>query len=201
MMLAMEQTNTAVEIGSLKDEEVLKLSVSQPSLYSEIMRRYETAFLRKAESVLRSREDAEDVVQETFTKMYLNAGSFQPQEGASFKSWGYAILMNTAFTLYKKKKRLWEKSETLDPEWYEILPDLESQQFEKQEMSDYMISLFARMPEHFVRVLKMQFIEGKSQEEIAESEGLSVGAVKTRVHRAKKALSDAREDDEKSLGL
>lgn len=201
MMLAMEQTNTALELGNLKDEEVLVLSLSKPSVFSEIMRRYEAAFLRKAESVLKSREDAEDVVQETFTKMYLNARSFEVQEGASFKSWGYAILMNTAFTVYKKKKRVWDKSEVLDPEWYEVLPDLESRQFEKQELSDYLASLFSRMPEHFVRILKLQFIEGKSQEEIADIEGLSVGAVKTRVHRAKKALSEAKEEDERKLGV
>jgi RNA polymerase sigma-70 factor (ECF subfamily) len=107
--------------------------------------------------------------------------------------------MNTAFTLYKKKKRKWAEGSELDPEWYEALPDLESRQFEKQELSDYLISLFSRMPEHFVRVLKLQFIEGKSQEEIAEVEGLTVGAVKTRVHRAKKALEDAaREDKERT---
>lgn len=201
MMLVMQETASASDVMTLTDEEVLRLSLRTPSVYSEIMRRYETAFLRKAESVLRNREDAEDVVQETFTKMYLNARSFEVQEGASFKSWGYAILMNTAFTLYKKKKRMREKSEMLDPEWYEILPDVESKQFEKQELSDYVTSLFARMPEHFVRILRLQFIEGKSQEEIAEIEGLSVGAVKTRVHRAKKALSDAREDDERELGI
>ena len=190
MMLAMDQIGDASRVLSLRDEEVLTLSLRSPSLYSEIMRRYEDAFLRKALSVLKNKEDAEDVVQETFTKIYLNARSFEVQEGASFKSWGYAILMNTAFTLYKKKKKSWERNDVLDPEWYEALPDLESRQFEKQEISDYLISLFSRMPEHFVRVLKLQFIEGLSQEEIAEREGLTVGAVKTRIHRAKKAMAE-----------
>jgi RNA polymerase sigma-70 factor (ECF subfamily) len=199
MMLVMDRAGTSIDVLTLTDEALLAHSLSHPTHFSEIMRRYEAPFLRKAESVLRNREDAEDVVQETFTKIYLHAKSFQVQEGASFKSWGYAILMNTAFTLYKKKKRKWAEGSELDPEWYEALPDLESKQFEKQELSDYLISLFSRMPEHFVRVLKLQFIEGKSQEEIAEAEGLTVGAVKTRVHRAKKALEDAaREDKERT---
>jgi len=42
------------------------------------------------------------------------------------------------------------------------------------------------MPEHLGRVLKLHFIEGRPQEEIAKMEGVSVGAIKTRVHRAKK---------------
>ncbi len=201
MMFVMDRTETSLDVSNLTDEALLRHSMSHPSHFTEIMRRYEAPFLRKAESVLRNREDAEDVVQETFTKMYVHAKSFQVQEGATFKSWGYAILMNTAFTLYKKKKRKWAVGSEIDPEWYEALPDLEARQFEKQELSDYLISLFARMPEHFVRVLKLQFIEGKSQEEIAEAEGLSVGAVKTRVHRAKKALEEAAKEDAERTAL
>ena len=44
-------------------------------------------------------QDAEDVVQETFTKIYLYAASFQKQEGASFSSWAYKILLNTSFNM------------------------------------------------------------------------------------------------------
>jgi RNA polymerase sigma-70 factor (ECF subfamily) len=199
MMLAMDQIGDVPQVLHMKDEEVLRLSQKSPSLFAEIMRRYEEAFLRKAQSVLKNKEDAEDVVQEAFTKIYLNAASFEVQEGASFKSWGYAILMNTAFTLYKKKKKNWERNEVLDPEWYEALPDLESRQFEKQELSDYVVSLFSRMPEHFVRMLKFQYLEGLSQEEIAAREGLTVGAVKTRMHRAKKALAAVTEKEEESI--
>lgn len=201
MMLVMDHAGTSIDVLTLTDEALLQHSLSHPAHFTEIMRRYEAPFIRKAESVLRNREDAEDVVQETFTKIYVHAKSFQVQEGASFKSWGYAILMNTAFTLYKKKKRKWAEGSELDPEWYEALPDLESRQFEKQELSEYLLSLFSRMPEHFVRVLKLQFVEGKSQEEIAEAEGLTVGAVKTRVHRAKKALEEAAREDKERTAL
>lgn len=199
----MDNVHAAGAKAELSDEELLALSEKNPSLFTELMRRYEQPFLRKAQSVLKNVEDAEDVVQETFTKIYLHAGRFEVQEGATFKSWGYAILMNTAFTLYKKKKRSWNSKEPLDPEWYESLPDLDSRQFEKQELSDYLVSLFARMPEHFVRVLTKQFLEGKTHEEIAEEEQLSVGAVKTRVHRAKHALQhvadELREDTQSHI--
>jgi len=66
------------------------------------------------------------------------------------------------------------------------MADTKTQQFEKGENEDYIDSVLSRMPEHLGRVLKLHFIEGRPQEEIAKMEGVSVGAIKTRVHRAKK---------------
>src|SRR3989344_3093502 len=87
------------------DEEVLAASVAHPSLFALLVRKYEEPFLRKALSIVRAQEEAEDVVQEAFTKIYLNAAKFKKQEGASFSSWGYRILINTALTHYQKQKR------------------------------------------------------------------------------------------------
>ncbi len=168
------------------DEEILALCVKQPYLFGIILDRYQDAFIRKAEGVLHSREDAEDIVQETFTKIYMNAAKFQIQEGASFKSWGYKILLNTAFTRYQKMKKHRGAVFNPEPEWYEVMPDLKTKQFEKEELKDYVISVLSRMPDHLGKVLHLHFIEGRPQEEIAKIEGVSVGAIKTRVHRAKK---------------
>lgn len=175
------------------DEEILALSIKQPYLFGILLDRYQDAFIRKAESVLRSREDAEDIVQETFTKIYRYADRFQVQEGASFKSWGYKILLNTAFTRYQKMKKHRSAVFNPDPEWYEVMADTKTQQFEKEEMKDYVISVLSRMPEHLGKVLRLHFLEGRPQEEIAEIEGVSVGAIKTRVHRAKKEFKKINE--------
>jgi len=180
------QTEETLE--SMADEAVLALSVRHPEQFAEILRRYQSAFLRKAESVLGSREDAEEVAQEAFTKIYRNAEKFQVVEGASFKSWGYKILMNTAFTRYQKLKKERGVTVKLDPEFYEMLPDSESKQFEKFELSEYLVSILSKMPDQLARVLEQHFIEGKPQKDIAQEEGVSVGAIKTRVHRAKEAF-------------
>ena len=181
-------TETVDAISTKSDDEVLALSVSQPHVFEVILDRYQDALLRKAESILKSREDAEDIVQESFAKIYLNAHKFEVQEGASFKSWSYKILVNTAFTRYQKMKRERGARLSLDPEIYETLRDTESRQFEKQEISEYVISILSRIPEHLSRVLYLHVIEGRPQEEVAHIEDISVGAVKTRVHRAKKAF-------------
>ena len=168
------------------DEEILFLSARQPYLFGILLDRYQNAFIRKAESVLHNREDAEDVVQETFAKIYANAERFRVQEGASFSSWGYKILLNTSFTRYQKIKKHRNSVFNPDPEWYEVMADTNTKQFEKKELKNYIISVMSKMPEHLSKVLRLHFIEGRPQEEIAKIEGVSIGAIKTRVHRAKK---------------
>lgn len=168
------------------DEELLALSVSHPSLFALLVRKYEEPFLRKALSIVREQEEAEDVVQEAFTKIYMNAKRFKVMEGAQFSSWGYRILINTALTHYARRKRKFGGEVGLDDEIWALIPDKNLRQFEKKELEDVVASVLSRMPGPMARALSAFFIEGKSQEEIAQSEGLSVGAIKTRVHRAKK---------------
>lgn len=170
------------------DEEILFLSIKNPNSFGIIVDRYQSALTRKALTILRSKEEAEDIVQETFAKIYLNAEKFKTKEGASFKSWAYKILINTSFTRYQKIKREKGARTFLNPEIYESLGDVKSRQFEKQETSEYIISILSRMPEHLGRVLQLHILEGKPQEQVAKEEGISVSAVKTRVHRAKKAF-------------
>lgn len=171
--------------GERSDEELLALSVSHPALFALLVRRYEGAFLRKAQGIIRDAHEAEDIVQEAFTKIYMNAAKFKKQEGAQFSSWGYRILINTALTHYAKKKKSWEREAQLDEEIWALIPDRNLKQFEKKELADLVASVLSRMPAPMARALSSFFIDGKTQEEIAREEDLSVGAVKTRVHRAK----------------
>jgi RNA polymerase sigma factor (sigma-70 family) len=172
------------------DDEVLAASRRNPELFSLLVDRYEAAFMRKARSILYTPEDAEEVVQDTFTRIYLYADRYQPQEGASFSSWAYAILIRLAFTRYQKMKKLRARTLNLDPEAYERLPD-EATFVEDLTIRDEVLMALSRIPEASARVLRLQFIEGKSQEEIAQLEGSSVSAVKTRVHRAKKLFKNS----------
>ena len=168
------------------DEELLALSLSHPSIFALLVRKYEEPFLRKAENIIRDAHEAEDIVQECFTKIYMNAAKFKKQEGASFSSWGYRILINTALTHYQKQKRKRMTQVQLDDEIWNLIPDKNLRQFEKKELMNEVASVLSRMPQSLARALGMFFLEGKTQEEMAKQEGLSVGAIKTRVHRAKK---------------
>jgi RNA polymerase sigma-70 factor (ECF subfamily) len=171
--------------GECSDEEILASSIEHPSLFAHLVKKYEAPFLRKALSIVRDEREAEDIVQEAFTKIYLNAKKFKVVEGATFSSWGYRIVINTALTHYTKRKREFGTRAELEPEIMELLPDKHMRQFEKTELTNEVASVLTRMPEPLARALASFLIDGKSQEEIAEEEGVSIGAIKTRVHRAK----------------
>ncbi|HYF13048.1 MAG TPA: RNA polymerase sigma factor [Candidatus Paceibacterota bacterium] len=174
------------ESGQKPDEEILRQSLAHPHMFAILVRKYEEPFLRKARSIVRDETAAQDIVQEAFTKIYLNAKKFQKVDGASFSSWGYRILINTALTHYMRRKRRGEMTVELDEEIWNLIPDKNLRQFEKRELMDEVASVLSRLPAPFAKALTSFFLEGKSQEEMAHEEGVSVGAIKTRVHRAKR---------------
>ena len=178
-------TEEDLETSELNDAEVLARSITEPVLFGMLVDRYQEAFLRKARRVLGNRPEAEDAVQETFTKIYLYGSRFKTQEGATFSSWGYKILINTTLTYYQKLKRRGEISVNVDEEILVLAAD-KSETHEKHVAKDMVASVLTRMPEPLAKILSLHFIEDLSQQEIADREGLSVAAVKTRVHRAKK---------------
>jgi RNA polymerase sigma-70 factor, ECF subfamily len=181
----MKESTSLEEARDMSDEEVLLLSVQHPGFFALLVQKYEEPFLRKALRIVGGREEAEDVVQEAFVKIYLNAAKFKKQEGASFSSWGYRIVVNTALTHYQKQKRAGTNNVPLDEEIWALIPDKNLRQFEKKELTDMVASVLTRMPPLLARALTAFFIEGKPQEEMAIEAGVSVGAIKTRVHRAK----------------
>jgi len=169
--------------GAKSDEELLALSLKKPALFEVLIARYEDAFRRKVREVLGSRLEIDDILQETFVKIYLHGGKFQKQEGASFKSWAYKILLNTTFTAYQKLKK--DDGALVHPEkeYLEAFPDTAPADVETP---DFVVSVLSRMPGMLGRALKLHFIDGVPQKEIAAQENVSVSAIKTRIHRAKR---------------
>ncbi len=179
---------TTIKDGqNLSDEEVLKRSISEPWLFSILVDRYESAFLRKATGIVRDKNDAEEIVQDTFTKIYINAHTFTPQDGAQFSSWAYRILMNTAFTRYQKLIKNGQRFSNLDPETEQFFGEKrEHSGFE--EKRDVIDRILARLPSHFAQVLRLHYLERWPHEDIANSLDEKVGTIKVRIHRAKIAF-------------
>ncbi|MBI4065693.1 sigma-70 family RNA polymerase sigma factor [Candidatus Kaiserbacteria bacterium] len=179
------------DTSEISDAELLARSKRVPALFAILVRRYEAPLLRRARKILFSHEDAEEAVQDAFTKMYLYADKYHEQEGASFSSWAYTILNRVAYTKYAARRKEGGQRAELEPEHYESLPDARAEFLEDLSIRNEVISALSKLPETAAKILRLQFIEGKSQEEIAESENLSIPAVKTRVHRAKKLFKEA----------
>ena len=190
-MLADIMAFSTTELSTLTDAEVLARSQKEPDLFAILVRRYEAALLRRAKTILKSPEDAEEVVQDAFTKMYLYADKYHAQEGATLSSWMYTILNRVAYTKYKAKSLERGKRAELLPEHYESLPDARAEFIEDLSIRNEVLAALAKLPETAAKILRLQFIEGKTQEEIAQAENLSIPAVKTRIHRAKKLFKEA----------
>lgn len=171
-----------------RDEEVLAESLRNPLLFGVLVDKYQDAFIRAAYKVVNHRQEAEDIVQETFTKIYSNASRFEKREGSSFKSWAYKILLNTSFVHYRKIKRMRESIIYVDASFYDFVSDnTTAKDYELAIETKVMVAeIMNNMPQHLKRILKMYYLEDKSQKSIADQEKVSVATVKMRLFRAKK---------------
>jgi RNA polymerase sigma-70 factor (ECF subfamily) len=172
-----------LDLRNMSDAEILAVSVERPAAFEVIVSRYQEAFLRKVSAMLRDKETAKDLVQDTFVKIYRHAGKFAAREDATFKSWAYSILLNTCYSYFRKRKRDREFLNVLDQEALDLLgayPDTDRRQY-----LDRFTSIVARIPAAFAEILVLSVVDGKSRQEIADLEGISVGSVRTRLSRAK----------------
>jgi RNA polymerase sigma-70 factor (ECF subfamily) len=191
-MLGIMTTDSARD---LTDEEVLFRSQTHPWLFAVLVERYQAAFLRKAMSIVRHQPDAEEVVQDAFTKIYVSAHTFTPQAGAKFSSWAYRIVINTACTRYQKKVREGERFAPIDPEYEGLLKDQSFSQAASERV-DAITRVLDRLPAHFGYVLKLHYLERWSHQDIANETGENVGTIKARIHRAKAAFRKEVGDEE-----
>jgi RNA polymerase sigma-70 factor (ECF subfamily) len=182
------------DLSALTDEEILERSIREPALFEEIVCRYEKPFRDRALRLLGWREEVEDVVQDTFVKIYTAAPRFRAVPGASFRSWAYAILKNTAFSKYQKEKRETAYVQRLDSELLALIPESGKEPVLEKDRRESVARVLANMPATLAKVLRLYFLEGKSQREIASLETVSVGAVKTRMHRAKEEFRSRAKD-------
>ena len=178
----------------MPDDEILKKSLDNPSLFSVLIDKYQLPFVRKAQGLVHSKEEAEDIVQETFTKIYLNAGKFKKQPGVEFKSWAWRILVNTSLTHYRKLKKSFGDVGYLD----EILADDEKAEslfsmednLDKNENIGEVREAIEKMPSEAAELLRAHYVEDRPYAEIARKHGISIGALKMKLFRARKVLKD-----------
>lgn len=180
----------------MKDEEILRASQNEPAMFEILVERYQEPLMRAALRVVHRREEAEDIVQEAFVKMYRYAGKFEKYEGIEFKSWAYKIAINTAITHYRKLKR---GSEMLaeDPAIFQEAGDelVESRFSFAVDAKAAVARALEQMPDHLRSVLRRYYLEDKSYRTIAEEEDISIPTLKMRLFRAKKMFKKINKEN------
>ncbi len=176
-------TKDLINPEHLNDADVLRLSLSRPNTFEVIVARYEQPFLHKVLAIVKNREEAEDIVQDTFVKIFIHGNKFHPQDGATFKSWAYRVLLNTCFSYLKKKNRQREFVSAVDPDVLQSFGETED--VERTRNIEHFLFVVSKLPVLVSSLLKKVMLEGKSHEDIALEEGVTVGAVRTRLHRAR----------------
>ena len=168
-----------------------------------LVTRYQARAFSLAFELLRSREDAEDVTQESFVKAYLGLADFKG-EGA-FYTWFYRIVYNMALDFKRKVKRRGGQSEELDESIGDSMAMHGSSISaphealrEKEELAILKASMNSLSDEHKTVIL-LREVEGLNYDEIAQVTGISRGTVMSRLHYARKSLQQALERRDSGL--
>jgi len=139
---------------------------------------------------LRDEAAADDLAQETFARVHTSLAELRDPEKA--KAWVFRIAHNLYVDRVRAGQR--EPSTTNEDEEESRTEDPASEAFvgeiERQEMSQCVRDKIALLPEPLRTVLVLFDQEEFSHQEIAELLGLSIGAVKVRLHRARRALKE-----------
>ncbi len=181
----------------MSEEALLKrLRAGDDDAYAEFVRDNSPRMLAVARRLLRNEEDARDAVQEGFLSAFKALERFAG--GSKLSTWLHRIVVNAALMKLRTKKRKPERSiEDLLPgykedghpqEFFETWHETGEDAASRNEERDLVRKQIDELPDNYRNVLLLRDIEGIDTGETAALLGLTPGAVKTRLHRARLAL-------------
>ena len=181
-------------IGDYTDEELIeRFQNGDLYAYDEIVRRYKDQLLNFAYRFLGEMEDSEDIVQETFLRVFRKKDAYKSI--AKFSTWIYTITGNLAKTELRRRKRrrLFSISSLgFEDKDYEIpdskrTPDEQVDTAVKDEMVQKAINSLSNK---FKEVIILRDIQELSYEEISKIAKIPLGTVKSRVNRGRLKLQE-----------
>ena len=185
-------------LRSASDQEVVAAArLGQEAAYRELVRRYERPVFSLLYRMVRNREQAEDLSQETFVKVLNALASYRPE--FKFSSWVFKIANNAAIdhlrrreldTLSLEGSPHADTAEKIEATALQIGERAESalDAVANRELGGEIERAIAKLRPEYRSCILLRHVDGRPYEEIAEILSLSLGTVKTYIHRARNEL-------------
>ena len=166
----------------------------EPRAFDDLVREFQGQMYNLAFRMTNNAEDAADLTQEIFVKVYRSLGKFRGE--SQFSTWLHAVAANTCRSGLRKLRRIaWFETHSLDEVRGEdddrrTLEPADpgsgpAENAQRHEKAEEIGAAVAALPEDFRMVLVMRDIQGASYEEMAKALRLSIGTVKSRLCRAR----------------
>lgn len=171
--------NDTILVLQLQDKRTLDAA------FRTLMRQYKERLYWHIRKIVLNHEDADDVLQNTFIKVYKNIHAFKGD--SKLYSWMYSIATNESITFLKKRAKIQQlKSEELQQQ---ILDNLESDvYFEGDEIQRKLQLAIAQLPQKQQLVFNMKYFDNMKYTDISEILKTSVGGLKANYHHAVKKI-------------
>ncbi len=179
----------------MEEFKLIRLAVKgDVSAFEKLIIPYEKKVYNIALGICKNEEDARDVSQEVFIKVYRKLDSFS--FNSTFSTWIYTITRNTTLDYLRKESK--RRNATVSEDKIEMLEDGEKKPLDKiisDENVAFLKKYMAKLNDDDRVILTFREIDGHSYEELSKVFGLKVGTVKSKIFRAKKKLRKLIEDD------
>ena len=189
------------DLARKTDQDIVALArAGEEAAYRELIRRYERPLFSLVYRMVRDRELAEDLSQETFVKALNAIESYRPE--FKFSSWIFKIANNAAIdhlrrreldTLSLEGSPQAETPEAIEATALQIGDRQESplDEVAARELGGQIEAAIAELRPEYRSCILLRHVEGRAYEEIAEILNLPLGTVKTYIHRARNELRQA----------
>lgn len=190
-----------LDLATMSDQDVvLEARAGRQAAYRELVRRYERPIFSLIYRMVRNREQAEDLSQETFVKALNAIESYRPEY--KFSSWIFKIANNVSIDHLRRREldtlSLDGSPHALTPEAIQAsalqLGDRQEtalEELEAKELGGEIERAIATLRPEYRSCILLRHVEGRPYEEIATMLDLPLGTVKTYIHRARSELRQA----------
>jgi RNA polymerase sigma-70 factor (ECF subfamily) len=200
-----ENTRTKTKLDHRTTEEaalVRRVQAQDEMAFREIVDRYQAKVFSIIYGILRNRNDAEDIAQQVFAKIYFSIKNFDFR--SSLLTWIYKITVNECYD-YLRKKRVrklvyesdFSSEDSLRMENSEPATDQAPAVDKRLAQHDLIVKLLSKISEEDRSLILLKEVEGHSVEELAEMTGMNENTIKVKLFRARQKLVKAAQRLEK----